>query len=179
MVILCFPIPVIKSLRINIKRKVSIIGIFWLGGFVCVSATIRFVLLYNSIYRLTDYGENQYSSITTAFIWAEIEPNTSVIAACLPTYGPLFREGGIFPKLFQSLLTALGKSKGSAHGSTPSGVSNATTVGYYELDKVISNSKTTGDIHTQRVTPNRVPAIGGAGGDGQDVRRAPKARLAR
>ncbi|KAF2470810.1 GPCR, PTH-type, partial [Lindgomyces ingoldianus] len=89
-VVLCFPIPMIKSLHINTKKKISILGIFWLGGFVCVSAIVRFVFLYNSIYRLTSLGQNQYSSITTAFIWAEVEPNASVIAACLPTYGPLF-----------------------------------------------------------------------------------------
>lgn len=102
-VILCFPIPMIKSLNINIKQKISILGIFWLGAFVCVSAIIRFVYLYKTIFRLTDYGENQYRSITTAFIWAEVEPNTAVIAACLPTFRPLFSERSCFYKILRSL----------------------------------------------------------------------------
>ncbi|KAF2689800.1 hypothetical protein K458DRAFT_358875 [Lentithecium fluviatile CBS 122367] len=155
-VILCFPIPVIKSLRVNLKRKISIIGIFWLGGFVCVSAIIRFVLLYRSIYRLTDYGENQYSSITQAFIWAEIEPNTSVIAACLPTYGPLFKEGGLVPFIWQSVRSSLGLSSGTGRDTGRSATGDTTAVGYYELDKVTSYSKSGGDILTDKATTNAV-----------------------
>lgn len=134
------------------KRKISIIGIFWLGGFVCVSAIIRFVFLYNSIFRLTNLGKNQYSTITRAFIWAEIEPNTSVIAACLPTFGPLFKEGGIFPRIINSLRSSLGRSTpGSTQKTEPSILSGTTAAGYYELDKVVSTNKSTGDIHTERV----------------------------
>jgi hypothetical protein len=102
-IILCFPIPMIKSLNTNMKQKISILGIFWLGAFVCVSAIVRFVYLYKTIYRLTDYGENQYRSITTAFIWAEVEPNTAVIAACLPTFRPLFSERSCFVKIIRFL----------------------------------------------------------------------------
>jgi hypothetical protein len=104
-IILCFPIPMVRSLNVNTKQKISILGIFWLGAFVCVSAIIRFVYLYKTIYRLTDYGENQYSSITTAFIWAEVEPNTAVIAACLPTFRPLFSERSCFFKIARSART--------------------------------------------------------------------------
>lgn len=31
-VVLCFPLPVIKSLQIKTRRKLMIVGIFWLGG---------------------------------------------------------------------------------------------------------------------------------------------------
>ncbi|KAF2794554.1 hypothetical protein K505DRAFT_374565 [Melanomma pulvis-pyrius CBS 109.77] len=151
-VILCFPIPMIKSLQVNTKQKISILGIFWLGGFVCVSAIIRFVLLYNSIYRLSDYGKNQYSSITAAFIWAEVEPNTSVIAACLPTYGPLFRgplfkEGNFFPAIARSLRSMLGMTRGSTRGTHPPGTSNTNTSQYYELDKTASNKSTSKNLY--------------------------------
>ena len=141
-VILCFPIPMIKSLSINTRKKISILGIFWLGGFVCVSAVIRFVLLYKYIYKLQDYGRNDYSSVTSAFIWAEIEPNVSVVAACLPTYGPLFRAGAFFPTAMRSLRSILGMSSKS---KTPSGSPNSNPDGYYEIDRTIS-SKNTGEI---------------------------------
>ncbi|PSN61187.1 hypothetical protein BS50DRAFT_639440 [Corynespora cassiicola Philippines] len=129
--ILCFPIPMIKSLQVNTKQKISILGIFWLGGFVCVSAIIRFVFLYNSIYRLTDYGKNQYSNITTAFIWAEVEPNTSVVAACLPTYGPLFKENKLFTRVYRSLRSPFGGSKDSRSAEK----ADTRASGYYPLSR--------------------------------------------
>jgi hypothetical protein len=145
-IILCYPIPMIKSLRVNTKQKISILGIFWLGGFVCVSAIIRFVFLYNQIYRLTDFGKNTYSSVTLAFIWAEVEPNCSVIAACLPTYGPLFKEGQFVPRIFYSIKSKLGlSSKGTGTDLT---TTNSKSTGYYELDKTTSRNGT-GEIFSQ------------------------------
>jgi hypothetical protein len=31
-VILCFPLPVVKHLNVTTRQKISIMGIFWLGG---------------------------------------------------------------------------------------------------------------------------------------------------
>ncbi|KAJ4298035.1 hypothetical protein N0V90_005934 [Kalmusia sp. IMI 367209] len=150
-VILCLPIPLVKNLHVNRRRKLSIIGIFWLGGFVCVSSIIRFVYLFNSLYRLTDFGKNQYSSITNAFIWAEVEPNAAVIAACLPTYGPLFKEGGLFPKILNSLRSTTSGSSPSRNVHTPqpappAALGNHTSVGYVELDDVTKSTKSSHDV---------------------------------
>ncbi|KAL5405481.1 hypothetical protein PMIN06_003748 [Paraphaeosphaeria minitans] len=134
--ILCFPIPVIRTLKIDRRRKLSIIGIFWLGSFVCISAIVRFVLFYQSINGLSDLGKNQYSSITNAFIWSGIEPSTSVIAACLPTYGPFFRESGIVPKFIQSVKSTFGTSSASGHKTEFSTQSTSLSNGQYmELEK--------------------------------------------
>jgi hypothetical protein len=140
--ILCFPIPVIKTLRLDRKRKISIIGIFWLGGFVCVSAIVRLVLLYQSIYQVTDFGKNQYSAYTRAFI----------IAACLPTYGPLFKEGGLGPRMSRSLRTMMGRFRESGRNAESSDSSDATVAGYYSLDKVTSDTKNSDDILTGTTT---------------------------
>jgi hypothetical protein len=145
-VILLFPVPVIKTLKVNTRRKISIIGIFWLGGFVCVSAIIRFVLLYNSVYRLSDFGKNQYSSITNAFIWSEIEPNCSVIAACLPTFSPFFKkENGIMrmPKFISSFRSTFGMSS-SSENKTDAPVSNkGLSAGYLELERTAGSTRGT------------------------------------
>ncbi|KAF2866150.1 hypothetical protein BDV95DRAFT_214116 [Massariosphaeria phaeospora] len=145
-VILCFPIPMVRSLRVNTRQKISILGIFWLGGFVCISAIVRFVFLYNSIYQLTDFGQNRYSKVTAAFIWAEIEPNCSVIAACLPTYGPFFKEGRFLPGFFRSLRSKIGLSPTSRHMSHPIGTSHKDGSAYYELSKTAGSKKGTGEI---------------------------------
>jgi hypothetical protein len=144
LVILCFPITVIRTLRVTYKQKLSIIGVFWLGGFVCVSAIVRFVLLYNSIYKVSDYGKNQYSTFTPAFIWAEVEPNMSVIAACLPTYGPLFKNGGIFPRMANSIKSMFGYN--SEAEKSPSGTRSSAGFGYYELDKPSAPNKNDGGV---------------------------------
>ncbi|PVH94064.1 hypothetical protein DM02DRAFT_618862 [Periconia macrospinosa] len=167
-VILCFPLPVIRTLRVNTKRKLSIIGIFWLGGFVCVSAIVRFVFFYNNAYKLdSNYGRNTYSSITVAFIWAEIEPNCSVIAACLPTYGPYFRADGVVPRFISNVKLSLGMSTNNSsmasNVKTPNGpslVSSGTmhshhdksqpAGAYMELEGMTSSQKSTGEIVVER-----------------------------
>lgn len=40
--------------------------------------------------------------MTQGYIWSEIEPNCSVIAACLPTFGPLFTNGRSTVSRFRS-----------------------------------------------------------------------------
>lgn len=59
----------------------------------CIAASIRFYYLYQSNHQvLTGPRPNLYYNATRGFIWAHIEPNCSIVAACLPTYGPLFME---------------------------------------------------------------------------------------
>lgn len=151
-VILCLPIPMIKSLRVNLKQKISILAIFWLGGFVCVAAVIRLIYLVQSMGRLNGkYGQNSYSLITFAFIWAEIEPNVAVITACLPTYGPIFTDNK-FAAMVQSFKSMLGfptKTK-TATTSQPSRFSNTKRSSYYELDKTINSKTDAGDILSER-----------------------------
>ena len=149
--ILCFPLPVIRTLKVNTRRKASIMAIFWLGGFVCISAIVRFVLFYRSINGLTDFGENQYSSITSAFIWSEIEPNTSVIAACLPTYGPFFKENGVVPRFVHSVKSSLGMSTASERGADAS-MQSKVSAGYLELKRTTNTKGSAGDIIVGRTT---------------------------
>lgn len=93
LMVLCFPLPMIRSLKMPTRRKVQIAGIFWLGGFCCIAASIRFYYLYQSNHQvLTGPRPNMFYNATRGFIWAHIEPNCSIVAACLPTYGPLFME---------------------------------------------------------------------------------------
>lgn len=43
--ILAMPIPMILRLQINVRRKVSLCGMFLLGGLVCLASIFRFVAL--------------------------------------------------------------------------------------------------------------------------------------
>ncbi|KAF2258953.1 hypothetical protein CC78DRAFT_476725 [Lojkania enalia] len=144
--ILCVPIPMIKSLKMSLKQKVSILAIFWLGGFVCVAAIVRLVYLVNSMGRLQNsFGRNLYSQITAAFIWAEIEPNVAVIAACLPCYGPIFTDTR-FARMIRSVKSILHISTKSGQKLQPSRLTNTKRSSYYELDKRINSNRDTSAI---------------------------------
>jgi hypothetical protein len=186
-IILCYPIPMVKHLKVTTKQKFSIMGIFWLGGFVCISAIVRFVFLYNSLYKLKSLNGSQYSMMTRAFIWAEVEPNTAVIAACLPTYGPLFTDSKIGSGILRSLKSILSNlstsSKPLSENSKDLSISNASSGGYYELDRSPPTSPQkrwgkevqiteTVDVESQRVSDDEFPlaprgaGVGMGGGNG-------------
>ncbi|KAF2967057.1 hypothetical protein GQX73_g6513 [Xylaria multiplex] len=93
-IVLCFPIPVIRNMQMTWAHKLQVLAIFWLGIFCCVSSAVRFYYLYSEISLTSiEMGPRRYLKVSTAFIWGTIEPNTSIIAACLPCYAPLFPKG--------------------------------------------------------------------------------------
>lgn len=107
-VVLCFPLPVIKNLQMKTRRKLMIVGIFWLGGFCCIAAAVRFWYVYQEIHAASSSRQtNRYTYLTQGNIWAAIEPNCSVIAACLPTFGPLFTNDRSSGSRFRSLRSFL------------------------------------------------------------------------
>lgn len=102
-IVLCFPFPVIRKLQMPWTRKLQVIAIFWLGIFCCVSSIVRFYFLYSEINgAIAVTGPDRYLKTSTAFIWATVEPNTSIIAACLPCYAPFFAKGRWLPSLWAS-----------------------------------------------------------------------------
>ncbi|CAJ2513881.1 Uu.00g020000.m01.CDS01 [Anthostomella pinea] len=108
-IILCLPFPVIRNLQVDRNRKFLLLGIFSMGFFCIVATSVR---LYFG-YKLSEAGsgrpvsdeEFSYVSVNNV-IWAEIESCCSVIAACLPTYGPLIRSLS-FPEFLASTWRSL------------------------------------------------------------------------
>ncbi|KAI0896220.1 hypothetical protein F4806DRAFT_496338 [Annulohypoxylon nitens] len=128
-VVLCFPLPVISALHMASKRKIAVALIFWLGAFCCVAAVVRLVFLDQSV-RAVIKSENNVYLQSKQYIFLILEPNCSIIAACLPCYGPLFAGGRAPESLVRSVrsilsLRSLG-SKGSPHGSRDRKDSNRT-----------------------------------------------------
>ncbi|RYP09458.1 hypothetical protein DL764_001283 [Monosporascus ibericus] len=87
-IVLCLPLPVIWGLNMQTKRKVTVVLIFWLGAFCAVAAIVRTVLLNQSI-REVLFSVNHIASQSHQYVFMVLEPNCSILAACLPTYGPL------------------------------------------------------------------------------------------
>ncbi|KAJ5588538.1 hypothetical protein N7537_011216 [Penicillium hordei] len=84
-VILALPIPMVLQLQLRLSQKLSILGIFLLGGFVCVASIMRVVTL--NIFENDDISY----SIMEAATWTFVEPCVGIICACLPTMRPLLR----------------------------------------------------------------------------------------
>ncbi|GAT21376.1 integral membrane protein PTH11-like [Aspergillus luchuensis] len=55
---------------------------------------------------------NRYAVVTTAFTWGTIEPNASIISACLPLYGNLFGSGKKLGFYIRSLFSRLASRSG-------------------------------------------------------------------
>ncbi|KAI0542083.1 hypothetical protein GGR58DRAFT_453900 [Xylaria digitata] len=86
--VLCLPLPVLFRLHMDLKRKWAIVLVFCLGIF-CVAATIvRLVLLSRS----TDFFILFTDLRDTIYIFAIIEPNVSILAACFLTYRSLIKS---------------------------------------------------------------------------------------
>ncbi|KAI1345529.1 hypothetical protein F5Y01DRAFT_323098 [Xylaria sp. FL0043] len=101
--VLCLPLPVISRLNMKTRRKMALILIFWLGAFCAVAAIVRTVLLDQSIREVI--ASNAYQRVSNQskqYIFLVVEPNTSILAASLPTYGPLFSGGRTPESLFRS-----------------------------------------------------------------------------
>ncbi|KAI1413997.1 hypothetical protein F5Y13DRAFT_197921 [Hypoxylon sp. FL1857] len=100
--ILCYPLPMIFSLRMKPGRKVAIALIFWLGLFCCVAAAVRSALVKQNIEKVSESAGLQIHSEYMEIIFVIIEPNCSIIAACLPCYVHLLNRGSRLETLLQS-----------------------------------------------------------------------------
>ncbi|MCJ1409838.1 hypothetical protein MMC19_003921 [Ptychographa xylographoides] len=115
--VLSLPLPVIKNLHLTTKRKISVACMFWLGIFCVISSAVRlyYVVQFSNLYN----GENNDAfsdTVTYIFLWSNIEPCTSVIAACLPTLGPLLQDGRSPMSLVHSIRSYWSNRSGSTLG---------------------------------------------------------------
>ncbi|KAG9193178.1 hypothetical protein G6011_03213 [Alternaria panax] len=79
------PIPVIGKLKLPKRQRISLFGVFGLGGFVCIVTLLRLVLVYNAANhdQVTKAG-------TYAIILSAVEVNIAIICASLLVMKPLF-----------------------------------------------------------------------------------------
>ncbi|KAJ4286483.1 hypothetical protein N0V90_013183 [Kalmusia sp. IMI 367209] len=119
--VLIMPIFVIRSLHLPRSRKMAVIGVFWLGAFCVVCAAARLHLLYKSVHSVTD-NPNAYANLTIAFVFAEMEPNASVMAASLPMLRPLFASDGKGPRsaMFSGWRSKFSSTSKKSRGSSAS-----------------------------------------------------------
>ncbi|KUI65713.1 hypothetical protein VM1G_00061 [Cytospora mali] len=121
-IVLCLPLPVISRLNMKSQRKIAVVMIFWLGAFCVVAAVVRTVLL-DQVVRQVVSNHDQVANQSKQYIFMVLEPNCSIVAACLPTYGPLIAGGRAPESIIRSVRSIFSlrslRSSGSG-GSRPS-----------------------------------------------------------
>ncbi|KFY01800.1 hypothetical protein O988_02525 [Pseudogymnoascus sp. VKM F-3808] len=81
--ILVLPIPSLASLTLKLRHKLGLIGVFALGGFVCIATIVRLTTLASS-----SAGKDPTYTPIPATNWSVIEANIGLICACLPSLKP-------------------------------------------------------------------------------------------
>ncbi|KAF6238430.1 hypothetical protein HO173_003397 [Letharia columbiana] len=79
--LLIFPMPLVWKLQMHRSQKAMLTMVFALGGFVTVMSGVRLGLFFAD-----SVNDNTYNP---PFLLTNIEINTSIICACLPSLGPI------------------------------------------------------------------------------------------
>ncbi|KAF2197508.1 hypothetical protein GQ43DRAFT_402891 [Delitschia confertaspora ATCC 74209] len=95
LVIIILPMPVIRRLNLAKKQKGALIGIFAVGGFVCIVSILRL----QSLISISNSWDPTYDNPPAA-TWSSVETNVGIICSCLPCLRPLVAK--FFPKVFAS-----------------------------------------------------------------------------
>ncbi|MCJ1313891.1 hypothetical protein MMC25_007571 [Agyrium rufum] len=82
--ILALPVPKLWALKISTEKKVQLIGIFLVGGFVCIVSIIRATQI-----KDVSLIDPSWDDVTGGN-WSVIECCVGVVTACLPTLRPIF-----------------------------------------------------------------------------------------
>ncbi|KAI9811260.1 MAG: hypothetical protein M1832_000939 [Thelocarpon impressellum] len=86
--LLIMPMPLVWKLRISLRQKFAVSGIFILGGFVCIASIIRMPTLHLL------FGYDPTWTAVPAAVWSLVEVNMGIVCACLPVMRPVARRIG-------------------------------------------------------------------------------------
>ncbi|OTA90240.1 hypothetical protein M434DRAFT_51279, partial [Hypoxylon sp. CO27-5] len=84
LVIYLLPSPILWNVHLPIKQRIALIGVFVVGGFVCVTGIMRIPTLSVAVASV-DYTWDHYGSA----VWSSIECNSAIICASLVHFKPL------------------------------------------------------------------------------------------
>lgn len=99
--IFILPMPVLKDLHLPQRQRVALMGVFGLGGFVCLISILRL----KSLWVISQSQDITYDNGGAAS-WSSLEVNIAIICASLPTLRKTIIR--FFPKVFTSGSAAAG-----------------------------------------------------------------------
>ncbi|KAI9888106.1 MAG: hypothetical protein M1823_000041 [Watsoniomyces obsoletus] len=86
LLVLLAPFPIVWGLHASRARRLAVVGIFLLGGLVCVVSIVRIPYL-GGVFAFDATWEG-----FPAAVMSVIEPAVGLVCACLPTMMPFFRS---------------------------------------------------------------------------------------
>ncbi|KAL2821973.1 hypothetical protein BJX63DRAFT_427333 [Aspergillus granulosus] len=93
--LLLFPMPVLKKLQLPSRQKVALMCIFALGAFVLVTSILRL----QSLLVVSDSKDTTYDNVGAA-TWSAVECNVAIICACLPATRAFISR--LIPRIFST-----------------------------------------------------------------------------
>ncbi|MCJ1358750.1 MAG: hypothetical protein MMC33_008750 [Icmadophila ericetorum] len=106
--ILALPVRFVLGLHLDNRRKYELLGIFALGGIVCIFGIVR-------CFTVSEASAQDISwAVSEGAIWSLVEISVGIVGACLPTLRPLFIH---FPTAAESIhLSNSARAKQPANG---------------------------------------------------------------
>ncbi|KAL3478697.1 hypothetical protein BJX99DRAFT_256347 [Aspergillus californicus] len=108
-VIIFMPVPIIWRLRMSVRKKIAVTGMFMVGIFTIGAGVAR-----TYIYLVTSYDKEDnpdfIADFTLFILWSEIEVNVAMIVCCMPVFAP------VLSRCRDSLCRLSGRSKDSEFG---------------------------------------------------------------
>ncbi|KAE8372685.1 hypothetical protein BDV26DRAFT_88768 [Aspergillus bertholletiae] len=92
--IIALPLKTISGLHLSLRKKLALLGIFLLGGFVIVTGAIRIAYVYKP--------GDQLLSLAQASLWSVINLGVAILCACLPIYRPWLPKFGQLSSIWRS-----------------------------------------------------------------------------
>ncbi|KAI0188148.1 hypothetical protein EV127DRAFT_513172 [Xylaria flabelliformis] len=89
--ILCFPIVILWKVRINLRRKLILVGIFSLVAFTIAITVVR-GSIFGGVYKSFNPDHPETMNITWIWFWFNLEFIVSFIIACLVSFRSLFAQ---------------------------------------------------------------------------------------
>ncbi|OJK01932.1 hypothetical protein ASPACDRAFT_76435 [Aspergillus aculeatus ATCC 16872] len=88
--VLLLPIPMVLRVKLEVRQKAAVLGMFLLGALAVASSIARLAAFIECERVLLIHYNNETYYTSGVFIWTVVELALAIISACLPTLRPLF-----------------------------------------------------------------------------------------
>ncbi|KAF1354217.1 hypothetical protein EJ07DRAFT_133366 [Lizonia empirigonia] len=89
-IILILPIPIVLSIKLDIRKKLAVIGIFMLGAAICAVSITRVISTYSIAKDYLHHPPDVIYYTAPVFFWTNIELSLAIVCSCLPTLRPIW-----------------------------------------------------------------------------------------
>lgn len=82
--ILSLPITVVVTIRLSLEQKLTVSGIFLLGGFVIITGLVKVILGYSPGQQVPSYASTE--------VWTSVHTGMAIVCSNLPIFKPLINR---------------------------------------------------------------------------------------